>query len=421
MSGRRLRAAAAGTMSGIGSNVVFLGLTSLFTDISSEMVVSVLPIYLVTFLHLTPAQFGFIDGLYQGVAAAVQLASGVVTDRWRRYKQMAGLGYVLSAVCRVGLLTTTAWTGIAAVLTADRLGKGVRTAPRDALISLSTEGDRLGTAFGIHRALDAMGAMLGPVIAFLLLAWTPNGYDVVFVASLATAGIGVACLALFVDDQEFHPNALRERALGAPEPRGHAVSSPTWTTADTMRLLNVRPFRHLALSATVLGLATTSDAFVYLVLQRRTNLTAGAFPLLYVLTALGFLLLAIPAGRLADRIGRFPVFLGGYLVLLVANLLLMTTGAGWPLIGVVLLLLGAHYAATEGVLMALGSAILPEHARASGLAVLSTATAFARFGASVFFGLVWSIWGVQTALVCFLVGLMAAMTLAAVTWPRNHS
>jgi MFS family permease len=406
VSGRRLRAAAAGTMSGIGSNVVFLGLTSLFTDISSEMVVSVLPIYLVTFLHLTPAQFGFIDGLYQGVAAAVQLASGVVTDRWRRYKQIAGLGYVLSAVCRVGLLTTTAWTGIAAVLTADRLGKGVRTAPRDALISLSTDGDRLGTAFGIHRALDAMGAMLGPVIAFLLLAWAPNGYDVVFVASLATAGIGVACLALFVDDRE---------------PRGHAVSSPTWTAADTIRLLNVRPFRHLAFSATVLGLATTSDAFVYLVLQRRTNLTAGAFPLLYVLTALGFLLLAIPAGRLADRIGRFPVFLGGYLVLLIANVLLMTTGAGWLLIGAVLLLLGAHYAATEGVLMALGSAILPEHARASGLAVLSTATAFARFGASVFFGLAWSLWGVQAALVCFLVGLMAAMTLAAVTWPRTHN
>jgi len=403
LSGRRLRAAAAGTMTGVGSNVLFLGLTSLFTDISSEMVVSVLPIYLVTFLHLTPAQFGFIDGLYQGVAAAVQLASGVVTDRWRRYKRIAGLGYVISAVCRVGLLTTTAWTGIAAVLTADRLGKGVRTAPRDALISLSTQSDRLGTAFGIHRALDAMGAMLGPVVAFLVLAWVPNGYDVVFVASLGAAAIGVACLMLFVEDHETR----------------HAAPPPQhWAVTDTIRLLRVPAFRHLAVSAVALGVVTISDAFVYLVLQRRTNLTVGAFPLLYVLTALGFLLLAIPAGRLADKVGRFPVFLGGYLVLLLANLLLLTANAGWPLIAAVLLLLGAHYAATEGVLMALGSAILPEHARASGLAVLSTATAFARFGASVVFGIAWTQWGLQPALVFFAAGLIAAMALAAMTWPR---
>ena len=117
----------------IRGNVIFLGLTSLLTDVSSEMVISVLPIYLITILRLSPAQFGLIDGLYQGVAALVQLASGILTDRWRKYKEVAGAGYALSAVCRIGLLTSGTASGKAAVLVPDRLGKGVRTAPRDAL------------------------------------------------------------------------------------------------------------------------------------------------------------------------------------------------------------------------------------------------------------------------------------------------
>ena len=131
-----------GVQAGVSRNVLMLGLTSLFTDISSEMVVSVLPIYLVTFLRLSPVQFGLIDGLYQGVAALVQLAGGVIADRWRRHKEVAWVGYAGSAVSRLGLLATTAWTGIAGFLVIDRLGKGLRTAPRDALISLSVPKER---------------------------------------------------------------------------------------------------------------------------------------------------------------------------------------------------------------------------------------------------------------------------------------
>ena len=182
---------------------ILLGLTSLFTDISSEMVVSVLPVYLVGFLRMSPAQFGVLDGLYQGVAGVVQLASASLTDRLRRYKEAAAAGYGLSLLCRVGLLATSGAAASSAFLTLDRLGKGVRTAPRDALISLSVPRERLGTAFGVHRAMDAVGAMLGPIIAFLILrviaerirrrcSWS----------ACAAAVIGFAVLILLVENRQ---------------------------------------------------------------------------------------------------------------------------------------------------------------------------------------------------------------------------
>jgi len=387
----------------ISRNVWFLGLTSLFTDISSEMVVSILPVYLITFLRLTPVQFGLVDGLYNGVAAVVQLISGFITDRSRRYKEMAAAGYLASAVCRIGLLMTTAWTGIAAVLTLDRLGKGIRTAPRDALISLSTPRAALGTAFGVHRALDAAGAMLGPIMAFMVLAWIPGAFDVVFVASLSAAVIGLAFLGFFVDNR-------------APE----TVDGSRGLALRELAVLLVNPqYRHLIVCAIALSLVTVSDAFVYLALQRRTNFATGAFPLLYVMTALGYLTLAVPAGRLADRVGRFRIFIGGYALLLVADLILLTGTGRWGLVTAVLLIMGAHYAATEGVLMALGSAILPGSARASGLAMLTTALAASRFGSSLLFGLVWSAWGLQAAILTFLIGLAAAIGLAVVAHPGD--
>jgi hypothetical protein len=224
----------------VSRNVFFLGLTSLFTDISSEMVVSVLPIYLVGFLRMSPTQFGVIDGLYQGVAGIVQLGSAVVADRWRRYKEVAAVGYGASLLCRLGLLATSGAAGITTFLTLDRLGKGMRTAPRDALISLSSSRETLGTAFGIHRAMDAFGAMLGPIVAFLVLRTIADGFDVVFVFSLSSAIVGLAVLLLFVEN----------RRPGASVPGEPAAADATLSGA--VRLLEAPAFRHLAWSALLL-------------------------------------------------------------------------------------------------------------------------------------------------------------------------
>jgi MFS family permease len=396
----RLRA----VQEGVSRNVLMLGLTSLFTDISSQMVVSVLPIYLVAFLRLTPVQFGLIDGLYHGVAAVMQLASGIVSDRWQRQKEVAAIGYASSALSRLGLLMTTAWTGIAGILVVDRLGKGLRTAPRFALISLSAPSDRLGTAFGVHRAMDAMGAMLGPVLAFVLLTFVPRAFDVVFVTSFLVSLIGLAVLLLFVENR--------------PIERHTHDTTGGYSSRAVSELMANRGFRHLAFCALILGLMTMSDAFVYLVLQRQMNFAVGSFPLLYVLTALGYLMLALPAGLLADRMGRFRVFAGGYAALVVLYAVLILAPATLPTLFVSLLLLSLYYAATEGVLMALAGVVVPDTFRTTGFAVLTTATAVARLGASLIFGLAWFRLGLKPAVSMFLLGLLIAVGLAVVTVPR---
>jgi MFS family permease len=372
-----------------------LGLTSLFTDVSAEMVATILPMYLLFDLHLAPAAFGVIDGLYQGAAALVRIFGGVAADRSRRYKEVAVVGYGLSAIARVGLLVVgNIWTLLAGVIMVDRLGKGIRTAPRDALISFNSRPEELGTAFGVHRALDTAGAMIGPVIAFGVLALAPGAYDAVFVISLCTAVIGLGFLTLFVQNPPPPPTAP---AVAAGQPQ-----SLSFKTAA--QLLRVPGVSQLLLVGTALSLATISDGFLYVTMQRRVQFAAKFFPLLYVATAAIFMLLAVPLGRLADRVGRARVFIGGYamLILVYVSLLVPWTGAVPVIID--LALLGAYYAATDGVLMALAGAVLPTEQRASGMALLTTGTSLARLAGSILFGLLWTWRGVE-----FAVGLSTAV------------
>src|SRR5262249_9345442 len=166
---------------GVHANVWKLGLTSFFTDLSSEMVSSILPLYFFIYMGLSPLQFGVLDGVYQGAAIAFfSLAAGVTADRRRWHKQIATSGYAVSAISKLGLLAIgNSWGLIAGVLALDRFGKAVRTAPRDAMISLSSHPAYFATAFAVHRALDTGGAVLGPIAAFLLLRAVPNGYSLV--------------------------------------------------------------------------------------------------------------------------------------------------------------------------------------------------------------------------------------------------
>ena len=279
----------------VAPNGWFLGITSLLTDLSSEMVTSVLPMYLVLHLNLSPLAFGALDGLYNGLTAVTLWASGVVADRWRRYKSVAGIGYAISAVCRLGLLAAGASSfGVASPLCGIG-GKG-STVPRDAMISLSVPPSRLAQSFGVHRALDATGAMLGPVLAFALLALVPRGFDVVFVTSFCLGVVGLGVLVLFVDVS----------AHRAP------ADATTPSLRSALGLLRHHDFRAVTMAAAGLALVTVSDPFIYLVLQERVRVNPGVFPLLYMGTSLSYLLLAIPAGVLADRIGRPRVFLIGH-------------------------------------------------------------------------------------------------------------
>ncbi|MFE0652143.1 MFS transporter [Streptomyces sp. NPDC059534] len=397
----------------VPGTVLALGAVSLVTDVSSEMVTAVLPLYLVLGLGLSPLQFGLLDGLSTGATALVRLLGGATADRGGRHKQVAGLGYALSACSRLGLLLAGGATGwIATSLAADRLGKGVRTAPRDALITLHSPPEDLGRAFGTHRAMDTTGALLGPLAAFALLSATAEAYEAVFAVSFCVGAFGVVLWLLLVPGRRTAPPShdTMDRAGGrtaAPRARGGLFAA-----------LRSPAYRRIVLCAGLLGAATVGDSFLYLLLQRRLDLDATWFPFLPLGAAAVYLLLAVPAGRLADRTGRRTPLLYGHGALLLAYGLLLAPGPDTAVLVGVLALLGVFYAATDGVLMALAGPFLPEGRQAGGLALVQTAQALARLGAAVAFGAVWTASGPGTALVAALVALAMAVCCAARLLPK---
>ncbi|MFH8476013.1 MFS transporter [Streptomyces sp. NPDC018000] len=391
----------------VPGTVLALGTVSLVTDISSEMVTAVLPLYLVLGLGLSPLQFGVLDGLFNGAASVVRLLGGHAADRGRRHKRVAGIGYALSACSRLGLLLAGGATaGIAAALAADRIGKSIRTAPRDALITLSSPPEALGRSFGVHRAMDTTGALLGPLAAFALLWATADAYDAVFVVSFCVGLLGVLILVLYVPGRRPTPS-----------------TKSTQRTRRAFGALRDPAFRRILGAAALLGAATVGDAFVYLLLQRRLGLPVGWFPLLPLGAAAGYLLLAVPAGRVADRVGRRLPFLYGHVALLgvYATLLAPTGGPASLLLVPVLVLLGVFYATTDGVLMALAGPVLPADGRAGGLALLQTGQALARMLAAAGFGAAWTAWGPRPALWAAISALLAALAGGWALLPRNPS
>jgi MFS family permease len=219
--------------------------------------------------------------------------------------------------------------------------------------------------------------------------------------SLCFAVLGVAVLVLFV------PRGT---------PRKATEEAPSLRSA--VGLLTERRFRALVLAGAALALMTASDAFIYLGLREHVDISAEVFPLLYVGTALVFMTLAVPIGRLADAVGRGKVFVGGYALLLGVYALVLTPSIGTAGLVGVLVLMGIYYASTDGVLAALGSAVLPEDLRGSGLAMLATATGLAQLGASIVLGTLWATLGPQAAFRCFAAGLVISVAAAAIVMAR---
>ncbi|MHA3774176.1 MFS transporter [Verrucomicrobiota bacterium sgz303538] len=393
------RQTAARSVSTVGRTVWALGFTSLFTDISSEMISSVLPVYLVLHLGMSPLIFGVVDGIYQGAAVLVRVIAGVLSDRWQRHKEIAACGYGLSAICRLLILAAGNASGaIAAVVALDRVGKGIRTPPRDALISRSSRVSELSTAFSVHRALDATGAMLGPIFAFALLAIIPAKFDILFVASFGIAVVGLGVILIFVPSHSSHERKVRHSSI---------------SMASAFGLLVEPRFRGLVLASAILGLSTISDGFIFLVLQKRINVSVTAFPLLYVGTSLATAVSTVPLGRLADRFGRVRILISGYISLAGVYLILLFPFAWeWAPLMFAILLFGIYYAATDGVLTAIAAAALPVEQSGSGLAVLATASNLARVIGSMIFGLLWYRLGTGTATTIFLVALGVSIAVA---------
>lgn len=378
--------------------VVTLGIVSLVTDISSESVAAILPLYLTTgALGLSTISYGFVDSLYQGVSALVRIGGGWAADRGGHPKWVAFLGYGLSAAARFVLLFSTGLAAISAVISADRIGKGLRTAPRDAMISAATPPDRLGAAFGVHRTLDTIGAVIGPLLAFAILWWIPDGFLTVMVVSFGFALLGVALLGLLVPDRPADRTCVHPRRERTPV-NWRRVAQP-----GLVRLL---------VAAGGLGLLTVGDSFIYLALLEQGDFATHWFPLLYVGTNIAYLALAIPIGHLADRIGKTTVLIWGHAALLSVY---AVTALSWNPTAATLLaviLLGTFYAATDGVIAALAGRLVPSDSRASGIASAQTVVALARMASSALFGVLWFALGPQLALAVVGTALLVALPLA---------
>ncbi|WP_131784772.1 MFS transporter [Protofrankia symbiont of Coriaria ruscifolia] len=412
----------------VGSTVLLLGLTSLLTDLSTEMVTAVLPLYLVGTLGFSPFQYGLVNGFYQGASVLVRLVSGLASDRWMRHRDVAAVGYAMSALAKGALVVgATSPVVVSGSLAGDRIGKGLRTAPRDALLSLAARESDLGFVFGVHRAMDTVGAMLGPFVAFMLLAASPDSYDLVFVVSACVALIGVAVIVLLV---ERHPpgtadvvpdgdttgdpmvsdpvlsDAVAPDAVApgtVPAPAGapdedDLLGYPTRPLRAAVALLADSGYRTLVIAAVVLSLCAIGDGFIYLRLQQEVDLAAYYFPLLAAGTSCVYLGLAVPLGRIADRVGRARMLITGYAALVTVYLVLLVPRPGVATLVGCLALLGAFYAATDGILPAAASALLPPGSRTTGIALLQTGVTLGQLAASVGFGAVWTFYGARPAL-----------------------
>ncbi|MFI0374042.1 MFS transporter [Actinomadura sp. 1N219] len=387
----------------VPATVVALGLVSFFTDVSSEMVAAFLPMYVLYGLGASYVHLGVLDGLYTGASALLRLVGGHLADRSARPKAVAVAGYGLSAASKLMFpLAGGMLGGIGTAVAVDRAGKGLRTAPRDALITAAAPPKQVGAAFGVHRALDTAGALLGPMVVFALVAGVGQAYDAVFAVSFCLAMTGLMILIFFVRDRTVAPGA-RPRVL----PR------------DGWRLLARPPLRRAAPYAALLGLATAGDAFVFVAVQRQSGLGVAALPLLPLGTSLVFLAAAVPAGRLADRVGGWRVFLVGHVLLATAYGLLAGGPGGVGVALAVLLLHGLFYASTDGVLMACLAPRLPEHLRASGLGITQAGQAMARMCGAIGFGALASGWDLRTSFTVFAALLAAGLVLASAFPPHE--
>ncbi|WP_244213600.1 MFS transporter [Glutamicibacter nicotianae] len=382
--------------------VIALGMVSLLTDISSESVAAVLPLYITSALGLSMVAYGFFEGMNQSISSVVRIAAGYAADRSNRPKPIAAAGYGLSMAARAGLLFATGFGGILAVIGLDRIGKGIRTAPRDAMIQHASQPEHLARSFGLHRLLDTVGATLGPLLAFVVLLLVPGDYRTVFVISLAAAVLGVAVLALVVPD----------RRLDAPAPSGpEDDGQPAGAPSPKLRVLVRGPLGRVLLAAGFLGLLTIGDGFIYLALLEQGQLDARWFPLMFVGTNVFFLLLAVPMGRLADKTSRAGIFVLGHLALAGAYL---CAGAGNSLVFVLLALalLGVFYAATDGVLAALAGQLSPAGSTSTAIGTAQTVVAVARLVASTGFGVLWILLG-STGAMLIAAGLLLVLVPAA--------
>jgi len=358
------------------TNIIMLGLVSFFMDLSAEMVYPLIPLYLSAAFGATPALVGVIEGIAESTASLLKVFSGYLTDRYQRKKPIAFIGYAAGLVYKAALLISVSWAGVLAARVIDRLGKGIRTTPRDVMVADSADKKSLGGAFGVHKALDMLGSALGILTAFLLLRGMASSggtdYKRVFLISMIPAVLSLV-MFLFIKEKR----GQRERK--APE--------RFWVQARGLS----KPLKRYLLITLLFTLGNSSNTFL-LLRAKSAGFNDVNVILLYFLYNLTASLLAIPFGRLSDRLGRKNLLFLGYLAFALVYLGFAFVSGTAGLIAL-FVLYGLYTAMTTGVERALIAEISPPELKGTMLGLHATLVGVALLPASLLFGLLWTSFG----------------------------
>ncbi|MFA5144726.1 MAG: MFS transporter [Candidatus Omnitrophota bacterium] len=352
-------------------NIIILGITSLLTDISSEMIYPLLPVFLVTTLGASPAILGLIEGIAESLASMLKVFSGYSSDKTKTRKPLTILGYAGSAFGKIFIYISTGWGHVFAGRLIDRLGKGIRTAPRDALIIDSAKEGKRGAAFGLHRAMDSLGASLGVFISYLLIVHYRGNIKSVFLFSLIPAFLGVLFLFLVKEKKrELKPGVER------PKFKWHALDKK-------LKLFLIFTF--------IFTLGNSSNQFLLLRAKNMGSPLALVI-LFYLVYNIVYCLAAYPASRLSDKIGRRNLLVFGYLfygLVYLGFAVNNSPGILWLLFGIY----GLYMGFTDGVEKALVADIAPSQLRATTIGLHAALVGVGLFPASLLAGMLWQYFG----------------------------
>jgi MFS family permease len=353
---------------GLNRNVSVAGVVSFLMDVSSEMIYPLVPLFLANVLGVNKSVIGLIEGIAESTASLLKVFSGWYSDRIGSRKWLMAAGYGISALSRPIVALAASWQQVLAFRFVDRLGKGVRTAPRDALIAESADNRSLGKAFGFHRSMDSLGAVVGPVIAFALLSVFVDDYKMVFWLSMIPATLAVLLIIFFITE-----TALR-KPIDAERPK------------LTLRHFDWR-FRCFVGIAILFAIGNSSDVFLILRAEQ-LGVSAAMIPILYLVFTLVYSISALPAGMAADRFGKKRIILIGFILFAVVYFgvaVAKTQLSIWALFG----LYGLFMGITEGVQKAFLATIIPSEFKATAFGIYNMGIGLALLPASIIGGLLW--------------------------------
>jgi MFS family permease len=351
-----------------GKNVTVTGFVSLFMDISSEMIYPLVPLFLANILGVNKSIIGLIEGIAESTASLLKVFSGWYSDRIGNRKWLMVAGYGISTLSRPILALAAGWHHVMGFRFVDRFGKGIRTAPRDAIVVESTEKDHLGLAFGFQRAMDTIGAVLGPAIAFFLLGIFSNGYRIIFWVSMIPAVIAVLLIAFFITEKANNSS--------------HTFKSPKLT----LKYFDAR-FKTFVLIAAVFAVGNSSDVFLILRAQQ-VGIQPVTIPVVYLMFNLIYALSALPAGIAADKFGKKKVVLIGFILFALVYYGFAVV-ADTVMVWVLFAFYGFFMGITDGVQKAFLATIIPADFKATAFGIYNTAVGLATLPASLIGGMLW--------------------------------